>query len=151
MEVHACIYLQNLTFLAQRRIPLIAFSCVMIKINQLYLSLNKLKLQIYRFIYHYMDHIVNIVHTTHGPWAMVYCPYNMVHLIWIIKYGQKNMVNGSPNLSHFIFETNVGKRRIRHRTTLNLNTVRFNQLRVDRDMIIQNPESFYEGSDSFRH
>ena len=28
---------------------------------------------------------------------------------------------GSPNPSHFIFEINIGKRRIRHRTTLKLN------------------------------
>ena len=75
----------------------------------------------------------------------------MGHRIWVIKYGQNNMVKGSPAPSHFISETNVGKRRSQHRTTLNLNAVRFNQLRVDRDMIIQNPESFYVGSDSFRH
>ena len=30
--------------------------------------------------------------------------------------------------SHFIFETNVGKRRIRHKTTLNLNDINFNGL-----------------------
>ena len=30
---------------------------------------------------------------------------------------------GSPDRSHFIFEINVGKSRIRHRTTLNLNDV----------------------------
>ena len=33
----------------------------------------------------------------------------------------------SPNQSHIFFEINVGKRRIRHRTTLNLNEVIFNR------------------------
>ena len=35
------------------------------------------------------------------------------NLLWLIK--------GSSDPSHFIFEINVGKSRIRHRTTLNLN------------------------------
>ena len=30
------------------------------------------------------------------------------------------LIKGSSDPSHFIFETNVGTRRIRHRTTLNL-------------------------------
>ena len=38
---------------------------------------------------------------------------------------------GSSDPSHFIFETNVGKRRIRHRTTMNLNDVFFKQVFVD--------------------
>ena len=36
-------------------------------------------------------------------------------------------VKGSPDPSHFIFETNVEKSRIRQRTTLNLNDVIFNR------------------------
>ena len=46
---------------------------------------------------------------------------------------------GSWDPSHFIFENNVGKSRIRHRTTLNLNEV--------------NPfsELLYVGADSFRY
>ena len=32
-----------------------------------------------------------------------------------------HFVKGSSDTSHFIFQVNVGKRRIRHRTTLNLN------------------------------
>ena len=32
-----------------------------------------------------------------------------------------NIFKGSPDQSHFIFELNVGQRRIRHTTTLNLN------------------------------
>ena len=35
-------------------------------------------------------------------------------------------VKGSPDLSHFTFEIIVGKGRIRHRTTLNLNDTIFN-------------------------
>ena len=34
-------------------------------------------------------------------------------------------VKGSPDQGHFIFEINVGKGRIRHWTTLNLNEVNF--------------------------
>ena len=33
----------------------------------------------------------------------------------------KSVFKGSPDPSHFIFEIKVGKSRIRHRTTLNLN------------------------------
>ena len=33
----------------------------------------------------------------------------------------KRSIKGSSDPSHFIFEINVGKRRIRHRTTLKLN------------------------------
>ena len=32
---------------------------------------------------------------------------------------------GSPYQNHFIYEINIGKRRIRHKTTLNLNDVIF--------------------------
>ena len=39
-------------------------------------------------------------------------------LIWAIEYGE---FKGSSNPSHFIFEINVEKGRIRHRTTLDLN------------------------------
>ena len=37
-------------------------------------------------------------------------------------YGSGNLsvLKGSSDPSHFIFEINVGKRRIRHKTTLNL-------------------------------
>ena len=41
---------------------------------------------------------------------------------------------------------NVGKRRIRHRTTLNLNDIIFNRLGVNLEIIIG-----YVGSASFRH
>ena len=36
-----------------------------------------------------------------------------------------SFIKGSSERSHFIFEINVGKSRIRHRTTLNLNDVIF--------------------------
>ena len=44
------------------------------------------------------------------------------------------MVKGS---SHFIFEINVGKGRIRHRTTLNLHKVIFNRFGVDLEIQFQ--------------
>ena len=37
-------------------------------------------------------------------------------------------IKGSSDPGHFIFEINVGKRRIRHKTTLNLNDVNFNRV-----------------------
>ena len=44
---------------------------------------------------------------------------------------------GSPDSSHFIFEINVGKGRIRHRTTPNLNNVVFNWFLVDLEIKFQ--------------
>ena len=38
----------------------------------------------------------------------------------------KLKIKGGPDPSHFIFVINVGKSRIRHRTTLNLNDAIFN-------------------------
>ena len=43
----------------------------------------------------------------------------------------KQIIKGSSDSSHFIFEINVGKRRIRHRTTLNLTDAIFNRFWVD--------------------
>ena len=40
-------------------------------------------------------------------------------------------VKGSSDQSRFIFETNVGKSRFRHKTTLNLNDIIFNRFGVD--------------------
>ena len=58
---------------------------------------------------------------------------------------------GSSDQSHFIFEINDGKSRIRHacRATLNLNEVIFNRFRVDLHYSIS--ESLYVGFDSFRY
>ena len=52
--------------------------------------------------------------------------------------------------NHFIFKINVGKRRIRHATTLNLNDVICNRLLVDLEIHHSNSESLFVGSDSFR-
>ena len=41
------------------------------------------------------------------------------------------ILKGSPDPSHFIFEINVGKSQIRHRTTLNWNDAIFNRFWVD--------------------
>ena len=46
-------------------------------------------------------------------------------------------LKGSSNPSHFIFEINVGKSRIRHITTLNLNDVIFNQFLFDKEIHFQ--------------
>ena len=54
---------------------------------------------------------------------------------------------GSPDQSHFIFEINVGNRRIRHITTLNLLLQR---ILVDLE-IHHSISASYVGSDSFRH
>ena len=42
-----------------------------------------------------------------------------------------NIFKGSPALNHFIFEINVGKGRIRHTTTLNLNDEFLDRLKID--------------------
>ena len=39
----------------------------------------------------------------------------------VINFSHNKIFKGSPDPSHYIFEINVGKMRIRHRTTLNLN------------------------------
>ena len=60
-------------------------------------------------------------------------------------------IKGSPYLSHFILEINVGKRRIRHTagiTTLNLN---LQPILVDLEIHHSIAESLYVGSASFRH
>ena len=44
---------------------------------------------------------------------------------------------GSSDPSRFIFETNVGKSRTRHRTTLNLNEIIFNRFGVDLEIQFQ--------------
>ena len=91
---------------------------------------------------------------------------SMSHRLWVIDYDtwtilfwsyqQKKFMGhilrvwfkGSSGPSHFIFEINVGKSRIRHRTTLELNDELLNRLKFD---FHSNLESFYVGSDSFRH
>ena len=55
---------------------------------------------------------------------------------------------GSSDPRHFIFEINVGKKRIRHRTTLNLNDNRF---WIDLEVHRSISASLCVGSDSFRH
>ena len=60
-------------------------------------------------------------------------------------------IKGSQDPSHFIFEINIGKRRIRHGTTLNLNDTIFNRLGVDLEIHHSISVSLFIGSDSFRH
>ena len=55
-------------------------------------------------------------------------------------------IKGSSDQSHFIFEINFVKGRIRHKTTMNLNDIIFNRFIVDIE--IHHLESFYVGSDS---
>ena len=45
-----------------------------------------------------------------------------------IHTNNADLFKGSPEPIHFIFEINVGKSRIRHRTTLNLNDVDFESI-----------------------
>ena len=49
----------------------------------------------------------------------------------------KNIFKGSSDPSHFISEINVGKSRIRHRTTLNINQIIFKRFRVDPEIHFQ--------------
>ena len=43
-------------------------------------------------------------------------------VIHLIAYFYWPFIKGSSGLNHFIFEIKVGKKRIRHRTTLNFNS-----------------------------
>ena len=49
----------------------------------------------------------------------------LVNVVRIILYVLSVSIKGSPDSSLFIFEINVGKRRIRHTSTINLNNVSF--------------------------
>ena len=65
----------------------------------------------------------------------------MSHFLWVISMihskleehtcNLRDFFKGSPDRSHFIFEINVGKSRIRQRTTLNLYDAIFNQFWAD--------------------
>ena len=57
----------------------------------------------------------------------------------------------SWDASHFIIEINVGKRRIRFRTTLKFNDVIFNRCWVDLEIHHSISGSLYVGSASFEH
>ena len=50
---------------------------------------------------------------------------SFINLIQYDMFAIFKTFKGSPDPSHFIFEINVGKRRIRRRPTLNLNAVIF--------------------------
>ena len=47
-----------------------------------------------------------------------------------LPFQSDRQFKGSPDESHFIFKTIVGKSRIRHKTILNLNDVIFNRLLI---------------------
>ena len=49
-------------------------------------------------------------------------------------------IKGSSYQSNFLFEINVGKRRIRHITTLNLNDVNLNRIWVNLEIFHSNSE-----------
>ena len=58
---------------------------------------------------------------------------------------------GCPDSSHFIFEIDVGKKRIRHRTTLNSNDAILSRFWADPKIHYSISESLYVGSDTFWH
>ena len=90
---------------------------------------------------------------------IIYIPYHMIFCIVLCKlcslerhwqvYNAKVfitksitqtrglIVKGSPDLSHFICEINVGKKRIRNRTTMNLNDLIFSRFSVDLEIQFQ--------------
>ena len=51
--------------------------------------------------------------------------FKWVHKLLSNKLKFIRDLKGSTDQSHFIFEINVGKKRIRYRTALNLNDIRF--------------------------
>ena len=64
------------------------------------------------------------------------------------NFGKKFWISFPGN---FVFEIKVGKKRIRHRTTLHLNDVIFDRFWVDLKIHHLISESLYIGSDHFRH
>ena len=73
-------------------------------------------------------HMHFLINSIQMNFELVLCYGMLYHLIlstrckWVGWYDHGAMnVKGSSDPSHFIFEIYVGKRRIRHRTTLNLN------------------------------
>ena len=85
-------------------------------------------------------------------------PHKFEEMLWpVVKWGASFRFHStlmdfkdSPDLSRFILEINVGKRRIRHRTTPKLNDEFLDRLNIDWRWRYSNSESFYVGSDSFR-
>ena len=88
----------------------------------------------------------------------------MQSILWFMLIDQSELPNrywgngwyilktfkGIPDLTHLIFEINVGMGRIRHRTTLNDNDVMFNRF-SDQKIHHSISESLYVRSDYFRH
>ena len=70
---------------------------------------------------------------------------------WNQFFGSFPDFKASSDPSHFICEINVGKSRIRHRTTMNLNDAIFNQFWDDLDIHHSISVSLYVESDTFRH
>ena len=62
-------------------------------------------------------------------------------------------IKGSSDPNHYIFEINVGKRRIRHTTTRNLNDGFLDGFKIHCQWTIEesNSDSLYVGSACFRH
>ena len=71
-------------------------------------------------------------------------------LLWLLYVDKIYICKGSSDPSHFIFEINVGKRLIRHATTLKLNDKVLKRLKIDWNWPHSNSESFYVESASFR-
>ena len=70
-----------------------------------------------------MPNVIDVgIGGVHAPQMVTSFGYDYVtnKYKWI-STGEPEWVKGSSDPSHFIFEINVGKSRIRHRTTLNLN------------------------------
>ena len=72
-------------------------------------SINKIS----KFVNSQANQTTSDCHMDHKVWNILYGPYCMDH--------GKNLYKGSPYLSHFNLDINVGKKRIRHWTTLNFN------------------------------
>ena len=95
--------------------------------------------------------------TTVSQTEWLYCKYKifdqLMGLVSVKCYSEcvmkQNYLKDSSYPSHFMFEINVGKCRIRHRTTLNLND--FNRFWIDLVFNHSLSESLYVGSGFFRH
>ena len=65
------------------------------------------------------------IHSSSSNYHIEICPGKNHKLM--LENGTMSNFKGSSDPSHFIFEINIGKSRIRHRTTLNLNDAIFDR------------------------
>ena len=62
---------------------------------------------------------------------LIFRMYRRLHFYTVLSNFNKLGFNGNPDASHFILEISVGRRRIRHKTTLKLTDEFLDRLKID--------------------